>query len=79
MTGEVKNEGSSNEDDDGQNVYTYPHGIGSVIMNGCWGTGYQSGDPCHKSLTSRTACKVSIFSSKYIIEEVIYIISFIWW
>ena len=60
INAEIKNEGSSDKSVDGQNVYTYPAGIGSVIMNGCWGTGYQNGDPCHKSLTSRTACKVSL-------------------
>ena len=31
----------------GEPPYTYPAGVGNVLMNGCWGTGYQEGDPCY--------------------------------
>jgi hypothetical protein len=38
--------------------YTYPAGIGSVMMNGCWGTGYKEGDPCFNALEVTTQCRV---------------------
>lgn len=31
----------------GEAPYTYPAGLGNVLMNGCWGTGYKEGDPCY--------------------------------
>ena len=60
MSAEVENGGVKAESKEQvQPVYTYPAGIGSAIMNGCWGTGYKPGDPCYQSLAVSTACKVS--------------------
>ena len=59
----VENEGSSHKSQEqGESVYTYPAGIGSVMMNGCWGTGYKPGDPCYQSLGVLTACQVCYFT-----------------
>lgn len=40
-------------------AYNYPAGMGSVIMNGCWGTGYKKGDPCFDALEATGQCRVS--------------------
>ncbi|XP_077985124.1 uncharacterized protein LOC144439764 [Glandiceps talaboti] len=38
-------------------AYTYPMGIGPMMMNGCWGTGYQPGDACYQSrVPSKSTC-----------------------
>lgn len=42
-----------------QEAYNYPAGMGSVIMNGCWGTGYKKGDPCFDALGATGQCRVS--------------------
>ncbi|KAL9961904.1 hypothetical protein ACROYT_G030940 [Oculina patagonica] len=36
--------------------YAYPAGLGSVLMNGCYGTGYQEGDPCYVAKWKLDAC-----------------------
>ena len=42
----------------GQTPYTFPMGIGGVMMNGCWGTGYKANDPCYNAKTTSTICLV---------------------
>ena len=62
MNAEIENDGaSSSKDGQTANAFTYPAGVGNVIMNGCWGTGYKRGDPCFNSLASATACSVSLY------------------
>ena len=39
--------------------FTYPAGIGGVLMNGCWGTDYKENDPCYNSKTTEDNCDVS--------------------
>ncbi|XP_019621860.1 PREDICTED: uncharacterized protein LOC109468069 [Branchiostoma belcheri] len=37
-------------------AYGYPMGIGSALMNGCFGTGYKPGDPCYNVRDVIPAC-----------------------
>ncbi|KAI8486099.1 hypothetical protein Bbelb_361990 [Branchiostoma belcheri] len=46
-------EGSSDKE---ATAYTYPAGLGPVLMNGCFRTGYEEGDPCYKAKIPRTGC-----------------------
>ncbi|XP_032235405.2 uncharacterized protein LOC116617089 isoform X2 [Nematostella vectensis] len=46
--------------------YNYPAGIGSVIMNGCWGTGYKPGDPCYNAMENTTQCRNMIDGAAFI-------------
>ncbi|XP_078358434.1 uncharacterized protein LOC144643147 isoform X2 [Oculina patagonica] len=36
--------------------YVYPAGIGSVMMNGCYGKNYSSTDPCYNSRANSAVC-----------------------
>lgn len=49
-------EGSPPEND--QASFSYPAGLGSVLMNGCFGTGYKEGDPCYVAKWQMDACLV---------------------
>lgn len=42
-----------------QAAFTYPAGLGTVMMNGCYGTGYKEGDPCYVAKWTLDACLVS--------------------
>ncbi|XP_078577686.1 uncharacterized protein LOC144862773 [Branchiostoma floridae x Branchiostoma japonicum] len=50
------------EDDDEQDTseggipQAYPHGLGPIMMNGCFGSGYAEGDPCYEAFTPIEAC-----------------------
>eukprot|EP00058_Branchiostoma_floridae_P021794 XP_002607284.1 hypothetical protein BRAFLDRAFT_88232 [Branchiostoma floridae] len=58
-----ENKGSSG----GQSgAYTYPAGLGPVLMNGCFGTGYKNGDPCYKAKIPRTGCPNMIDGATYL-------------
>ncbi|XP_019634590.1 PREDICTED: uncharacterized protein LOC109477684, partial [Branchiostoma belcheri] len=37
-------------------AYSYPVGLGPVLMNGCFGTGYVNGDPCWEAKIPRESC-----------------------
>ena len=39
--------------------FTYPMGIGGVMMNGCYGRNYQPGDPCYAFKRMSSICLVS--------------------
>lgn len=39
--------------------YLFPAGIGAALMNGCWGTGYQPGDPCYAAKWTSDVCQVN--------------------
>ena len=41
--------------------FTYPMGIGGVMMNGCYGRNYQPGDPCYAFKRMSSICLVSEF------------------
>ncbi|XP_077985119.1 uncharacterized protein LOC144439759 [Glandiceps talaboti] len=60
-----------NSGDNGQeskeDYYSYPMGVGPVMMNGCWGTGYKEGDPCFESrVPSKSTCVNMIDSAAFI-------------
>ena len=44
----------------GDQPFTYPMGIGGVLMNGCYGKNYQKGDPCYEFKRVSPICLVSI-------------------
>ncbi|XP_078578146.1 uncharacterized protein LOC144863058 [Branchiostoma floridae x Branchiostoma japonicum] len=37
-------------------AFSYPTGLGPVLMNGCFGTGYVNGDPCWEAKIPRESC-----------------------
>lgn len=43
----------------GQQPFTFPFGAGGLIMNGCFGSGYQPGDRCYDATWATTKCLVS--------------------
>eukprot|EP00058_Branchiostoma_floridae_P003059 XP_002588547.1 hypothetical protein BRAFLDRAFT_122359 [Branchiostoma floridae] len=47
-------------------AFTYPVGLGPVLMNGCFGTGYKNGDPCWKAKIPRTGCPNMIDGATYL-------------
>ena len=44
----------------GQQPFTFPFGAGGLIMNGCFGSGYQPGDRCYDATWATTKCLVSL-------------------
>ena len=56
---EYVSEGKEEEDSTGEQPFGYPMGIGGVMMNGCYGTNYQIGDPCYDFKTASPNCHVS--------------------
>ncbi|XP_028402023.1 uncharacterized protein LOC114524965 [Dendronephthya gigantea] len=67
MDAEIESDSSpASSEEVGDPVYTYPAGIGTMMMNGCWGTGYQPGDPCYQSLEVLTACQNMIDGAAFI-------------
>ncbi|XP_019641419.1 PREDICTED: uncharacterized protein LOC109482960 [Branchiostoma belcheri] len=48
----------ANEADDmtQSKAFSYPMGLGGVLMNGCFGTGYVKGDPCYKRTNPIPPC-----------------------
>ena len=61
MTGkdEEDEEDKEPEGEAGEQPYVYPMGVGGVLMNGCYGTDYQPGDPCYDAYGATTICAVS--------------------
>eukprot|EP00058_Branchiostoma_floridae_P003042 XP_002588530.1 hypothetical protein BRAFLDRAFT_79486 [Branchiostoma floridae] len=47
-------------------AFTYPAGLGPVLMNGCFGTGYKNGDPCFQAKIPRTGCPNLIDGATYL-------------
>ena len=54
-TGEEKHD----EKNPGEQPFAYPMGVGGLLMNGCYGTNYQIGDPCYDFKTASSICLVS--------------------
>ena len=44
----------------GDTPFIYPAGMGQVLMNGCWGKDYKSGDPCYNAKANSSICRVNI-------------------
>ena len=51
--------------------YLFPAGIGSALMNGCWGTGYKPGDPCYAAKWTSDVCQVNILN--YVFTTALYV------
>ena len=60
----VTKEDKTNHGEAGDQPFAYPMGVGGLIMNGCFGRDYQSGDPCYEATWKTTICLVSIPSLK---------------
>ncbi|XP_068740594.1 uncharacterized protein [Montipora capricornis] len=52
---EISDEGGSPKEAEPP-AYNYPAGLGNVLMNGCYGTGYKPGDPCYVAKWTLDAC-----------------------
>ncbi|XP_066287457.1 uncharacterized protein [Branchiostoma lanceolatum] len=50
----------------GKKAYTYPNGLGPVLMNGCFGTGYKNGDPCWEAKIPLEGCPNMIDGATYL-------------
>ncbi|XP_031548993.1 uncharacterized protein LOC116286577 isoform X2 [Actinia tenebrosa] len=67
LKAEVKTERkSSNSPEEHKQAYKYPKGMGSVMMNGCWGTGYEKSDPCFDALEANDQCRNMIDGAAFI-------------
>ncbi|KAM7449242.1 hypothetical protein ABFA07_002800 [Porites harrisoni] len=45
----IEGEGEKPKGETGEQPFIYPMGVGGLIMNGCFATNYQKGDPCYES------------------------------
>ena len=59
IASEMIDEGKKSKGEAGDQPYAYPMGVGGMIMNGCFGTNYQAGDPCYEARRKTTICTVS--------------------
>ncbi|KAI8516907.1 hypothetical protein Bbelb_054880 [Branchiostoma belcheri] len=50
-------------------AYTYPAGLGPVLMNGCFGTGYKNGDPCWEAKIPLEGCPVRDFHVSFSLRK----------
>ena len=57
---EMTGEDEEPEGEAGEQPFSYPMGVGGVLMNGCYGTNYQPGDPCYEAYWETTICAVSL-------------------
>jgi len=55
---ELTGEEEKSEGETGEQPYVYPMGVGGLLMNGCFGTNYQPGDPCYEARWKTTLCLV---------------------
>ena len=56
---QVTGEDEQPEGEKGEQPFAYPMGIEGMMMNGCYGTNYQLGDPCYQAKDTTTLCLVS--------------------
>ncbi|CAH1252513.1 COLEC10 [Branchiostoma lanceolatum] len=56
MTFEHKEENAEQDSSQVGGGQAYPFGMGPIMMNGCFGSNYQEGDPCFKAFTPIEAC-----------------------
>ena len=61
---EYTSEDKDEEDFIAEQPFAYPMGIGGVMMNGCYGTNYEIGDPCYDFKTASPNCHVSKIKKK---------------
>lgn len=53
-------------DSEDQKVFAYPMGVGNLMMSGCFGTGYQKGDPCYENIRFIDRCTEQIDAANFI-------------
>ncbi|XP_078360290.1 uncharacterized protein LOC144644633 isoform X2 [Oculina patagonica] len=53
---EITGEDEKPDGEIGDQAFTYPMGVGGLIMNGCFGKNYQPGDPCYQATWKTTIC-----------------------
>ena len=59
----IEGEGEKPKGKTGEQPFIYPMRVGGLIMNGCFATNYQKGDPCYEAKWETTICMVNeIFS-----------------
>ena len=64
---EVQGDSSAPEPEGGKEPATiWPKGVGMAIMNRCYGTGYQKGDPCYELATAKGICLNQIDAANFI-------------
>ena len=68
---EITAKGKKPKGQKGEQAFTYPMGIGGMIMNGCYGKNYQLGDPCYQAKDTTTLCLVS----KHVLLDFVILIS----
>ena len=44
----------------GEIPYLFPAGLGTALMNGCWGTDYKATDPCYSAKWKSNVCQVTV-------------------
>ena len=54
------------EKQSGGNAYSYPAGIGPMLINGCFGQDYKKGDPCYTAKIMNTKCLNMIEAANFI-------------
>ena len=61
ITSRITADEKDNEPDGviGQGASVYPFGIGGLLMNGCYGSGYEPGDPCFDATWTTDLCLVN--------------------
>jgi len=63
---ELTGEDEKSEGETGEQPYVYPMGVGGLLMNGCFGTNYQPGDPCYEARWKTTLCLSLIDGAAFI-------------
>lgn len=58
--------GEASPKDEGAIPYLFPAGLGTALMNGCWGTGYKEGDPCYSAKWTSNVCQVKIYKKSHL-------------
>ena len=58
--------GPSKQTTDGGQAFTYPVGLGPMLMNGCFGTDYKKGDPCYSAKRMNTRCNDMMEAASYV-------------
>ena len=56
----------SKQTTNGGQAFTYPAGLGPMLMNGCFGTDYKEGDPCYSAKRMNTRCNDMMEAASYV-------------
>lgn len=51
--------GEESPKEEGETPYVFPAGLGTALMNGCWGSGYKETDPCYSAKWKSSICQVN--------------------